>query len=405
MGISAGLGRDALLPGLVLVASKTFTTTSSAQQIDNCFTSQYDNYRVIYSGTGSTTGNDFVYCRMVDGTTADTVANYYVCGYNTSTGAAVTTTWLAAQTQMRVGWIGNNYSEFVIGSTIFRRSADSSVSEDSVTLASVNNKLSHDLYETSGDLQAWTEFSKLTEKAGLDTHMFALCVSLSSPLYAFTGLKGLTISLYGPTGGGKTLAQLWMQSVWGNPDKLHFAAKFTQNTLFSRMGLYSNMPMTIDEATMMQDKDVGDFLYWVSQGRDKARLNRNAEEKDAKTFAIPVTVSTNKSMASKLISSGMDTDAQMARLLEVSVRPSLLFTKDSEAGRKINDFVLANHGYAGREFVKKLLELGPSACRSIIADAGASFNSRYKCKFSGEERYWEQALILADLAGKLATDS
>lgn len=302
-----------------------------------------------------------------------------------------------------MGW-KNNYSEFVIGSTIFRRSPDGSVTEDSVTLASVNSKLSHDLYETSGDLQAWTEFSKLTEKAGLDTHMFALCVSLSSPLYAFTGLKGLTISLYGPTGGGKTLAQLWMQSVWGNPDKLHFAAKFTQNTLFSRMGLYSNMPMTIDEATMMQDKDVGDFLYWVSQGRDKARLNRNAEEKDAKTFAIPVTVSTNKSMASKLISSGMDTDAQMARLLEVSVRPSPLFIKDSEAGRKINEFLLNNYGHTGREFIKKLMELGPVATRTIIAEATSTFHSRYKCKFSGEERYWEQALILADLAGKLATD-
>jgi hypothetical protein len=302
-----------------------------------------------------------------------------------------------------MGW-KNNYSEFVIGSTIFRRSPDGSVTEDSVTLASVNSKLSHDLYETSGDLQAWTEFSKLTEKASLDTHMFALCVSLSSPLYAFTGLKGLTISLYGPTGGGKTLAQLWMQSVWGNPDKLHFAAKFTQNTLFSRMGLYSNMPMTIDEATMMQDKDVGDFLYWVSQGRDKARLNRNAEERDAKTFAIPVTVSTNKSMASKLISSGMDTDAQMARLLEVSVRPSPLFIKDSEAGRKINEFLLNNYGHTGREFIKKLMELGPVATRTIIAEATSTFHSRYKCKFSGEERYWEQALILADLAGKLATD-
>jgi hypothetical protein len=302
-----------------------------------------------------------------------------------------------------MGW-KENFNQFVIGDTIIRRDADGSVSEDSITLASINGKLGHDLYGTSGTLQGWVDFTKLVEKARLDTHMFALCVSLSSPLYAFTGLKGLTISLYGPTGGGKTLAQLWMQSVWGNPDKLHFAAKFTQNTLFSRMGLYSNMPMTIDEATMMQDKDVGDFLYWVSQGRDKARLNRNAEERDAKTFAMPVTVSTNKSMASKLISSGLDTDAQMARLLEVSVRPSLLFTKDSEAGRKINDFVLANHGYAGREFVKKLLELGPSACRSIIADAGASFNSRYKCKFSGEERYWEQALILADLAGRLATD-
>ena len=194
-----------------------------------------------------------------------------------------------------MGW-KENFTQFVIGDTIIRRDPDGSVSEDSITLASINSKLGHDLYGTSGDMQNWVDFTRLLDKASLDTHIFALCVSLSSPLYAFTGLKGLTISLYGPTGGGKTLAQLWMQSVWGNPEKLHFAAKFTQNTLFSRMGLYANMPMTIDEATMMQDKDVGDFLYWVSQGRDKARLNRNAEERDAKTFAMPVTVSTNKSM-------------------------------------------------------------------------------------------------------------
>ena len=302
-----------------------------------------------------------------------------------------------------MGW-KENYNQFVIGDTIMRRNPDGSVMEDSITLASINSKLSHDLYGVSGDMDSWVEFTRLAEKANLDTHMFALCVSLSSPLYAFTGLKGLTISLYGPTGGGKTLAQLWMQSVWGNPDKLHFAAKFTQNTLFSRMGLYSNMPMTIDEATMMQDKDVGDFLYWVSQGRDKARLNRNAEERDAKTFAMPVTVSTNKSMAAKLVSSGMDTDAQMARLLEVTVKPSPLFTKDSDAGRKVYDFLNSTYGHVGRAFIKNLLELGPSALKTIIADANATFASRYDCKFAGEERYWEQAIILADLAGKLAKD-
>ena len=38
-----------------------------------------------------------------------------------------------------------------------------------------------------------------------------------------------------PTGGGKTLAQYWGQSIYGNPDKLHFAAKYTQNSLFSRL--------------------------------------------------------------------------------------------------------------------------------------------------------------------------
>ena len=299
-----------------------------------------------------------------------------------------------------MGW-KENFSQFVIGDTLMRRNPDGTVSEEDITLASTSSRLGQELWGTAGDADAWSQFTTLVEKADLRAHMFALCVSLSSPLYAFTGLKGLTVSLYGPTGGGKTLAQLWMQSVWGNPERLHFAAKFTQNTLFGRMGLYCHMPMTIDEATMMADKEVGDFLYWVSQGRDKARMNRNAEERDAKTFAMPVTVSTNKSMQSKLIASGLDTDAQVARLLEVSVPASPLFTRDSTAGRKLYNFVNSNYGHAGRAFVRQLLEMGHAGVQAMLSEATDTFNRRYKSKFSGEERYWEQAIILADVAGRM----
>jgi hypothetical protein len=302
-----------------------------------------------------------------------------------------------------MGW-KENFTQFVIGDKILRRELDGTVTEETITLAAGSQKLGNELYGVAGDASEWSEFTSILERANLPAHMFAVCVSLSSPLYAFTGLKGLTISLYGPTGGGKTLAQLFMQSVWGNPERLHFAAKFTQASLFSRMGLYANMPMTIDEATMMADKDVGDFLYWVSQGRDKARLNRNSEERDAKTFAMPVTVSTNKSMQSKLIASGLDTDAQLARLLEVSVAPNPLFLKDSYAGRKIYGFVNTHYGHAGPELIKYFLALGPDGVKAMLAEAEETFRKKYRCKFSGDERYMEQAIVLADLVGRIATE-
>lgn len=302
-----------------------------------------------------------------------------------------------------MGW-KENFSQFVIGDTILRRNADGSVSEESIALASGSARLGHELWGTAGSLDAWVNFTSLVAKADLRAHMFALAVGLSGPLYAFTGLKGLTISLYGPTGGGKSLAQMWIQSIYGNPEKLHFAAKFTQNSLFGRMGLYSHMPMTIDEVTMMDDREVGDFAYWVSQGRDKVRMTRNAEERDAKTWALPVIVSTNKSLSSKLIASGLDTDAQLARILEVSVPPSKIFTRDSTAGRKVYEFITNNYGLVGREFLKKLLELGNTGIRATIAQATEEFRKKYKANFSGEERYWEQAIILADLAAKLAKD-
>jgi len=302
-----------------------------------------------------------------------------------------------------MGW-KENFSQFVIGDTILRRNVDGSVSEESVSLSSGSSRMGHELWGTSGSLDAWVNFTPLVSKADLRAHMFALAVGLSGPLYAFTGLKGLTVSLYGPTGGGKSLAQMWIQSIYGNPEKLHFAAKFTQNTLFGRMGMYSHMPMTIDEVTMMDDKDVGDFAYWVSQGRDKARMNRNAEERDAKTWAMPVIVSTNKSMNSKLIASGLDTDAQLARILEINVPPSKLFTRDSTAGRKVYEFITNNYGHVGRVFISKLLELGEAGVRAAIAEATTNFRAKYDAAFSGEERFWEQAIILADLAAKLANE-
>jgi hypothetical protein len=302
-----------------------------------------------------------------------------------------------------MGW-KENFSQFVIGDTILRRNVDGSVSEESISLASGSARLGHELWSTAGSLDAWVSFTSLLGKADLRAHMFALAVGFSGPLYAFTGLKGLTVSLYGPTGGGKSLAQMWVQSIFGNPEKLHFAAKFTQNSLFGRMGLYSHMPMTIDEVTMMDNKEVGDFAYWVSQGRDKARMNRNAEERDAKTWALPVVVSTNKSMNSKLIASGLDTDAQLARILEVSVPSSQIFTKDSTAGRKVYEFITSNYGYVGRVFISKLLELGESGIRAAIAQATDDFRKEYKAQFAGEERYWEQAIILANLSAKLAKD-
>jgi len=300
-----------------------------------------------------------------------------------------------------MGW-KENFSRFIIGDTILRRNVDGSVNEDLVSLSSGATKLGHELWNTSGSLEEWIKFTSLVAKADLRAHMFALTVGFSAPLYAFTGLKGLIISLYGPTGGGKTLAQMWIQSIFGNPERLHFAAKFTQNALFGRMGLYSHMPMTIDEVTLMNNKDVGDFIYWVSQGRDKARMTQAAEERDAKIWALPVVVSTNKSINSKLIAGGMDTDAQLARILELNVPSNSLFTRDSTAGRKIYEFVTTNYGHVGREFIKHLLELGNSGIRAAIAQATEDFHREYSAHFSGEERYWEQAIILADLAGKLA---
>lgn len=300
-----------------------------------------------------------------------------------------------------MGWKGD-HTQFVIGDSLIKKEADGTVVEETSTLSAGTTKLTSAMFSSKGDKEQWKSLTKLLDLKAMPWHSFALSMGFAAPLFDFTGLKGMTVSLYGPTGGGKTLVQYWIQSIYGDPEKLHFAAKYTQNALFSRLAMYANLPMTVDEATMIQDKDVGDFLYWVSQGRDKARLSRSADERDPKTWATPVIVSTNISLQAKLLSSGLDTDAQMARLLEIRVQPHEMFEHDSRAGQMIYQHLTQHHGVVGKEYLKELVSLGPEALTKLINDHKTLFYSKYKAKFSGTERYWEQAVILQDLGASIA---
>ena len=300
-----------------------------------------------------------------------------------------------------MGW-KENFTQFVIGNKLLKLEADGTVNSETVALAASNQRIGEDFYDAYGTLGGWQDMANVFYRAAMPWHQAALLIGMSAPLYAYTGLKGIVVSLYGPTGGGKTLIQYAIQSIWGNPDKLHFAAKYTANSFYARLGLLANMPMTVDEVTTMADKDVGEFAYGVTQGRDKARLDRNAVEKVAREWATPVIVSTNRSLQSKLDAAGMDNDAQMVRILELEIPTSPLFSQDSRAGRLIYEATMNNYGHVGPMIIEKLLEMGEPSVRAMISEAMATFNQRYKANFRGDERYWEVAIVLADLIGQLA---
>lgn len=302
-----------------------------------------------------------------------------------------------------MGW-KDDHSQFLLGDTIYKRDASGVVTSETVTFASQTQRVVEPMFVTKGTAEDWTAFTALLEQAKLYPHMFALCVSMSAVLYEFTGLKGLTVNLYGPTGSGKTIAQLLQQSVWGDPSKLHYTANFTTNALYSRMGLYNNLPVTIDETTIMQSKDVGTFLYSVSQGHEKARLTRTAEERPSKTWSTVVTTSSNRSFTSMLMAAGLETDAQMARLLEVTVYPSRLFSGSSDAGKMIHDFLMGHHGAIGHKIIEFLVAMTEDEIRAMISEHKEVFKKKYGTEFTGSERYWEQCVFLADLMGKIGLE-
>lgn len=300
-----------------------------------------------------------------------------------------------------MGWKEDN-NVFVLGDDLYKRNSNGTVEKTTIRLATHVSRAGSDMYTVKGSFETWKAGTAILGKAKMYPHQFSIGVGLASILMQFTGLKGVTVSFYGPSGSGKSQAQIMQQSLWGDPEKLHFQSKFTPNSLFSRFGLYGNLPMTVDEATQMTDKDVGDYLYWVSQGRDKARLTRSAEERSPKEWALFSTLSTNKPISSKLLSAGDENDAQLARLLELRVDKSPIYRDGTDAGRKLHRLFTQNFGHGGRRFLAKLMEMDEQGIRAAIAHAFDEFPKQYGFKFTGVERYWEVAIVLVELSLRMA---
>lgn len=302
-----------------------------------------------------------------------------------------------------MGW-KDNFNEFVVGSTIIQRQADGTVIERDVSLSASISRTGDDLYARKGSLEEWTKFTKLLDTANLVPHKFMLAIGFASILLKFTGIKGVLYSFYGHTGGGKTLGLYLQQSVWGNPDALLFGNKFTQNSFFSRLATHGNLPMTIDELTNTNSEQIGDMIYWITQGKDKSRLSRTAEERAPRDWAALVSITTNKSWAEAVHGNGLVSDAQYARLLEFNVAVNPIFAESSAIGRQLHTFLMQNYGHAGVAFAKKLMELGPEAVQAMVVTAYETFAKKYGVSFAGQDRFWEAGIVLPDIAAQLAQE-
>jgi hypothetical protein len=85
------LPTDSIQPGIVLINTTSFSAASTVS-VNNCFTSAYENYQIVFNFNGSTTGETLLRMR-VSGT--DTSGTSYdsqrIEGTSSSTGGAINT--------------------------------------------------------------------------------------------------------------------------------------------------------------------------------------------------------------------------------------------------------------------------------------------------------------------------
>ena len=283
---------------------------------------------------------------------------------------------------------------FVLGKKVFHRdgTVDDAALSNSVPTAA-------EAFATKGDPNLWTEQTAKLDAPGMEAHAFTLLAgAFGAPLMRFTGFDGAMISTVGPSGSGKTLMARWAQSAYGDNLRLMMLRDDTRNSLVSRLGTYGSLPLTVDEVTNISADELSDLVYRVTQGRDKARLGRNAVERPSlnhwNTLAV---VSSNESLYGKLASLKCDASAEVNRLFEYTVDSNLALGRDSatEVFRTIQN----NYGHIGERYVQYLV--GHTAehqakIDQLTAHIDAATNAQ------PDERFWSAIAAVAIYGGLIA---
>jgi hypothetical protein len=303
-----------------------------------------------------------------------------------------------------LGWVGDK-DKFVLGDKLFIRESDGSVSEHTAPMSSAINHSMVSAYSTKGTLNNWVNGTEALSKHDLKLVQLSILFSLASPLIGLSGLPGATVNFYGESGAGKTLAQHVALSVYGNPQQLYTTARGTINSVYAQLATRNNLPMMIDEATVLPNQEIGRLLMGVTEGQERPRLDKNANMKEPRRFSTIVQLSANKPMGGLIASSGYEVAAQFYRVLDLLVYKHPAFSKSTKVGGAIYHWYSDNCGVIGDTWVKHLVSIGRDALKVMYQQHANEFQKKYDgFQFQGEERYWEAMAVAADMAGSLAKD-
>ena len=293
------------------------------------------------------------------------------------------------KTASQMGWCGES---FVTGSEMLNK-------DGSTTKLTMSNLTSPAVkaFHQKGELTPWVEATKHLDADGMEPQAFALLSgAFGAPLLKFTGHAGAMVSMLGDSGVGKTLMGTWVSSAYGYHKDLILLRDDTRNSLVHRLGVYGTLPAYIDEVSNINGEDLSDFVYRITQGRDRNRLTKNATERHGNnnwnTIAL---VSTNHSLIEKLGHHKHNASAEINRIFEYEVETPF----DSKVATQIYRTVDENYGHVGRLYAEYLVA-HQDELRDKLDKVKLKIDELSGVK--GDERFWSSIASTAILGGLIA---
>lgn len=292
---------------------------------------------------------------------------------------------------MCMGWKEEDGGGFVLGQKLYTR-------DGKVLEAGMSAKVSGSLrgFHAKGDLKLWSNATRVLGMPGMEAHAFSLCLGFGAPLLKLTGYRGVTFSMLGETNGGKSTVALWAQSIYGYPNDLALAHDDTALARLERIGLYSNLPVYIDESSRMDPKAVAELAYSFTRGEGRKRLKADSSERSALGWSTFLITSTNQSLQSKLEAEKTNSRAEAVRVFEYEVP---VYEHMVPAWKQINPMILENYGHAGEVFVHWIAQ-NSARVEHDIKKLAEHLETVSGAK--GEERFWLAGCACTIYGGMIA---
>jgi len=211
-------------------------------------------------------------------------------------------------------------------------------------------------YCKSGTFESWKEM--IREHRERDLFRFILAASFTAPLLRIIKQRIFFVYNWGGSKGGKSAALKAALSVWGDPERLMVNFNATQVALERMAGFYCDLPLGIDERQLADNsqRTLEKIVYMLASGTGRIRGSKGGGLQALQTWRTVILATGEEPIVTETSQTGVST-----RVLEIYGAP---FDNEEDASQ-MHQLASDNCGWAGVEFVKKLVEIGEEEIRTL----------------------------------------
>ena len=301
---------------------------------------------------------------------------------------------ISEQMRTQFGWCDKD-TKFIVGDREITPTGINYSPPSNTTLAFVS------MFKPRGTLVEWQRIVSTYNREGQEARAFLFLAGLGAPLMKFTNQKGLIYSITeNESGTGKTTIQRIINSIWGNPTDMMLIARDTLKSQFHQMGVFNNIAVCTDEVTNMENDQVSNVAYGVSQGRSNNRMKSNANEMRVNhtTWSLPAFFSGNASMHDKMAALKATPESEQLRIVEVEVSADKTMEK-ALSDELFEQLLPENYGHAGPMLVQYMVG-NLDTVKELLAKTQKKFDA--EAKLQQKQRFYSAGAATAFTAAILA---